>query len=87
MELLLPPSLEQMLAARPPGGFKAVAVYSEKGNMVKWHWDEEPAYEEPVAEGGVWVGSLLRAFSDKRVVGIKLHLESVVGFPGIKLPD
>jgi hypothetical protein len=81
MELQLPAS-----ADLPPEG-ELRAVYSEKGNMIKWYWDDEPSYAEQVVVAGTWVGTLLRAISDKRVVGVKLHLESVVGLPANKPSD
>jgi hypothetical protein len=64
--------------------FKAVAMYNRHGNMIEWYWDDEPAYEDPINEGKKWTGSLLRAFSDKRVVGVKIHLEEVLDMPELR---
>lgn len=65
--------LAEHLRNHRPGPVKPVPRYSERGDMVEVHWDPEPAFADRVTEQL----TLLRAFSDRRVVGVKLY--DVVG--------
>lgn len=62
-------TVSDYLAKHPyRGPFKPVPRYSAIGDMLEIHYEEEPAYAEPVNEHL----TLLRAFSDKRIVGMKV---------------
>lgn len=68
MELKLPASLADYLEKNKCKGFKPVPRYSGTGDMLEIHFEDEPAFAEPVNESL----TLLRAFSDKRIVGAKV---------------
>jgi hypothetical protein len=60
--------LKAYLAGKKCGPFKPVPRYSLAGDMLEIHFEDEMAYAEQVNEHL----TLLRAFSDKRVVGAKV---------------
>lgn len=68
MELQIPETLDKYLRTHAPKGFKPVPRYSMTGDMLEIHFEGEPAYAETVNEHL----TVLRAFSDKRVVGVKV---------------
>lgn len=73
-------TLKEYLATHPPQGFKPVPCElpgKGSGNLIHWYWDDELSYSEPVHHGGAWVGSIHRAMSDKRVVGVTIHREAI----------
>ena len=61
VELKLPDDL-------PTPSFKPLPVYSHVGDLLKLYWDNEPGYAEQI---NPYV-TLIRAFSDKRIVGVKI---------------
>ena len=68
MNIDLPWDLEEDLKNRPRGPFKPVLRYSRIGDMVEIHFEEDPAFAVQVNE----YLTLLRAFSDRRLVGVKI---------------
>lgn len=76
-------NLHDYLAANPPQGFKPIPAVTQDGNAITWYWDDEPSYAESVHHDGTWVGTVHRAFSDKRVVGVTIHTESVAGWTSL----
>ncbi len=68
MELQMPETVTQYLAGKTCKGFKPVPRYSLTGDMLEVHIEGEPAYAETVNE----YLTVLRAFSDKRIVGVKV---------------
>ena len=68
MELQRPTTVAEYLKDRKCAGFKPVPRYSLAGDMLEIHVEGEPAYAETVNEHL----TVLRAFSDKRIVGLKV---------------
>ena len=63
MELELPDELP-----RSPKVFKPLALYSTVGDVLQVYLEDEPAYAQQVSPEI----TVLRAFSDGRIVGVKV---------------
>lgn len=58
------------LKGRMPGPFQpGRMVYSVVGAMLEVYWEDEPAYADQITP----TLTVMRAFSDKRPVGVKLY--------------
>lgn len=61
-------TLTEYLKAHPCKGFKVHPFYSVIGDLLDVYFENEVGYAETIAPGV----DVIRAFSDKRIVGVKL---------------
>lgn len=61
-------TLEEYMRGKSCEGHKPVPTYSRVGDQLSLYFDPESGYAEPLNESV----TLIRAFSDKRVVGVKI---------------
>ena len=69
--------LREYLRAHPPKGFKPIPSRNVIANQIEWYFSNEDAYAESVYVDGVHVGTLLRSFKTKEVVGVKIFEEAI----------
>lgn len=75
--------LRDYIRNNPPKGFKPIPVVSMQGEQIRWYWDDESSYAESVHHDGKWVGTIHRAMSDKRVVGVTMFVEAISGMSSL----
>jgi hypothetical protein len=61
--------LREYLRTHPPKGFKPVPYYSAAGDFLLLYFEDEAGYTEGLGERA----EVIRAFSDGRVVGVKIY--------------
>ena len=60
--------LHEYLKGRRPQGFKPVPRYSSSGDVLEAYWEDAPAYADQITPYLI----VMRAFGDKRAVGVKV---------------
>lgn len=60
--------LSEYIAAHPPKGFRPVPSFSVAGNMLSVYFEDDPGFAETLNPQV----TVIRAFSDRRIVGVKL---------------
>lgn len=77
--------LNDYLKEHPCRGFRPMPVLIQGGRALMWYWEDVPHYSEPIHCDDRWVGSVHRANSDRRAVGVTIHAEALRGLDRLQL--
>jgi hypothetical protein len=66
--------LKDWLQHRQPKGFKPIPIYSARGDQLRIYFENEEGFAENLNDDVI----LIRAFKDRRIVGVKIN--NILGF-------
>lgn len=76
-------TVRDFIRSRPPKGFKPCPFYSRESDTLSVNFEGADSYAESLCGSGGMV-TLMRAFDDGRIVGVKIHDASLIVTEGTK---